>query len=70
MKPKVYKMTLQVIDFEGTSEEDIISTIENSKYFCVNVKDICSREIGEWNDDHPLNKKDTCDQAFKDLFKE
>jgi hypothetical protein len=31
---------------------------------------IQSKEIGEWSDDHPLNKKDTAKQAYDELWSE
>ena len=66
----VYKMTIQVIDFNHNSEvEDIISEIENSKYYCVNVRDV-KKVVVDWTDQHPLNMNDTAEQTFFDLFKE
>jgi hypothetical protein len=29
---------------------------------------IQSKEIGEWNDDHPLNKTDTVKQTYEELW--
>jgi len=69
---KVYKLEVYVIDFDELGGEEIKSTIENQKYpnWCINpnVKKIKERDIGEWSDDHPLNKSDTCDAEYERLF--
>jgi hypothetical protein len=73
MKTKVYKVELLVIDHEHCcSEDDVRFFLENVKYSYLypKVKSIQSRVIEEWTDDHPLNQKATCDQAYKDLFGE
>jgi hypothetical protein len=70
---KVYKVELMVIDFDGVGE-DIPVYIEQARYpnRCITptVVSIDSREIGDWHDDHPLNKKDLwrahLDQLFSD----
>lgn len=69
---KVYKVELQVIDFEGYSENDIKETIENCKYLdFAKVKNMTSvmvdwDEFGE--DKHPLNLSKTSDAEYKRLF--
>lgn len=71
MTTKVHKVTLIIIDDEQLGEEEISAIIENQKYpnHCISplVYSIDTKEI-EWNDDHPLNKKDTYKIAFKNLF--
>jgi len=69
MKAKAYKVELLVLDPENCrNEDDVKYFLENVKYLYPKVKSIQSREI-EW-DNHPLNHKDTHDQAYKDLFGE
>lgn len=69
---KAYKVELLVIDFDGLGADGIKETIENAKYpnYCISptVKDIDSRDIGEWSDDHPLNKSSTADAEYRKLF--
>lgn len=63
-------MTIQVIDFNHNSDiEDIISDIENNKYYNVRVRKSEKKTI-DWTDQHPLNMNDTAEQTFFDLFKE
>jgi hypothetical protein len=70
MKAKAYKVEILVLDPENCrNEDDVKYFLENVKYLYPKVKSIQSREI-EWDDDHPLNHKDTQDQAYKDLFGE
>ena len=69
---KAYKIEILVIDFDGIGEDEIKSVIENAKYpnRCINpaVMDTKERDIGDWSDDHPLNKYETMAQAYQDIF--
>ena len=69
---KAYKLEVFIIDFDDVGKEEIVDILENAHYpnRCIspNVKNIIEKDIGEWNDDHPLNKKDTYDQTYLDLF--
>jgi hypothetical protein len=70
MKAKVYKVELLIIDPENCrNQDDVIYFLENVKYLYPKVKSIKTAEI-DWDDDHPLNKKDTQDQACQELFEE
>ena len=59
---KAYLVTLLVVDHDevGSGLKDVI---ENTKYpnRCIipRVIDLLESEIGEWDDDHPLNTRDT-----------
>ena len=70
---KAYKIELLVIDYEDMGEEEIRMEIENARYAndCINpaIKSVERRAIGQWNDDHPLNKKSTADAEYWRLFK-
>jgi hypothetical protein len=70
MKVNVYKMVIEVLDFENQGLDDIIESIENNKYLVVKVREQQVREVNDWFDEHPLNKTSTAAQAFNDLFKE
>lgn len=69
---KAYKIEILVIDHEDVGEQEIREMIENVKYpnYCISpqVKNINSANIGEWTDDHPLNKRDTADEEYQRLF--
>ena len=70
---KAYKVELLIIDFDGLGAKGIKGVLESTHYpnRCMEpeVKSIESRNIGKWTDEHPLNKRATCDQAYKELFK-
>lgn len=68
MKAKVYKIVLCVIDHENMAEETVHYELENTKYVDSQIIRSESREIEEWDDDHPLNKKVTFLQEFERLF--
>lgn len=62
---KAHKITVLVIDFDGMHEHgDIAYEIERSKHLNVKVKEIETVDIGEWDDDHPLNKRGADWQSY------
>lgn len=68
---KAYKVTLIVLPINQDVEDEaaVEAAFENLDYpEFVHVLGIESRDIGEWSDDHPLNKTATCDAAYKKLF--
>lgn len=69
---KVYKLEVLIIDYESLGAEEIKDVLENTKYpnWCITpqVMKIEEREISDWHDDHPLNKKDTVELEFGKLF--
>ena len=71
---KAYKIEILVIDNENIGSDDIKETIENVSFpnhcLVLKVKNIIEKDIGEWHDNHPLNKKATCDNEYKKLFVE
>lgn len=70
---KAYKVELLIIDHDEMGGDGIKDVIENVKYpnYCIapEVKQINCVDIGEWNDDHPLNSYATSDDEYKRLFK-
>lgn len=68
---KVYKAELLIIDFDGVGEslEEMKHFLETIKYLHPTVMDIKEADIGEWTDDHPLNKRDQAEEYYKKLFK-
>ena len=65
---KAYKVELLVIDHEEIGAKDIKILLEDSRYLNPHVKRIEVADIGEWDDDHPLNHPDTADAEYKRLF--
>ena len=69
---KAYKVELLIIDHDEVGLDGIKEVIENTKYpnYCISpdVKNIVSADIGEWDDEHPLNKYETADAEYNKLF--
>lgn len=69
---KAYKIEILIIDHDEVGEEEIKNVLETTKFpnWCIDpeVKNIKSADIGEWTDDHPLNKAGTCERVYQDLF--
>jgi hypothetical protein len=73
MGMKAYKVELLIIDFDGMGAGDIEATLENTKYpnHCfdgLSVKSVVEKDIGEWNDEHPLNQTDKCEDEYLRIF--
>ena len=63
---KAYK--IEIIAFDPNGDCDfggMAYGIENQEYFCVEIISAQSTEIGEWDDDHPLNKDSESEQYIK-----
>lgn len=69
---KAYKITLLVIDHDEIGREAITDALEHTHYpnHCIapDVRAVEEADIGEWTDDHPLNRRDTADAAYQALF--
>jgi hypothetical protein len=66
---KAYKLEVLVIDFENIGDAEIVNLLEDLDYIYPSVKDVKCVDIGDWHDDHPLNKKNTYDEEYKRIFK-
>lgn len=69
---KVFKLEVLVLDFDGLGGEEIKRVLEDQKYpnYCIapNILTVEEREIGEWSDNHPLNKLDLQKQEVERIF--
>ena len=69
---KAYKITLLFLDFDEVGPQEAKSLIENARLpnriDPGTVMDLQEADIGEWSDDHPLNKRATMAEAFRSLF--
>ena len=69
---EVHRIVLTVIDFDGLGVDDVCDTIVNARYpnDCIapKVEKSETRDIGEWSDDHPLNKTSTAAAEMLRLF--
>lgn len=68
----VYRMEVFVIDHDNIGPEGVKNAIENARYpnHCIapDVARVEARDIGEWRDDHPLNRRDTAAAEIARLF--
>jgi hypothetical protein len=69
---KVYELTVKIIDLDEVGEPEIRYVLENAHYpnRCIAPEVLSAREadVGEWSDDHPLNRPDTADAERTRLF--
>ena len=69
---KVHRIVLYVIDFEGLGADNVCTELKETSYAndCISPKilDVQTRDIGEWSDDHPLNKTSTVTSTIAALF--
>lgn len=69
---KAYKLELLILDHDGLGDSGITSAIENAHYpnRCISpsVMKIESRDIGEWQDDNPLNFTSKKKAEYERLF--
>lgn len=65
---KAYKLEVLILDFDKLGEEGIVTELENAFYpngcITLNVLKTEEYDIGEWDDNHPLNKRDTNKEAY------
>ena len=68
----VHKVVLTIIDFDDVGADEIKVVIENQHYpnRCISpdVVNIETVDIGEWDDDHPLNNRKTSKAEWHRLF--
>lgn len=71
---KAYKITLLIIDSDSVGKEEVVRILEDTKYpnYCISpeVLDVKEADIGEWSDEHSLNKSSVeRNEYIKKLFK-
>jgi len=68
----VYKVEIMVVDLDELGPQEIKDVFENIKYpnHCMSpeVMDIEGRDIGEWDDEHPLNNIHKSEAEYRRLF--
>ena len=69
---KAHKVILVFVDHDGLGAEETKNVLEGARYpnRCMSpeVLEVQTVDIGEWDDDHPLNKVDPEMKAWKALF--
>ena len=65
---KLHKLEVYVYDFEDYGVDNIIRSLEDARNWVLTVKDSQTADIGEWTDDHILNKQGTPIEVFRSYF--
>ncbi len=69
---KAHKVTIMIVDFDNIGAEEVKDVIESTDYpnHCIypEVASVETVDIGEWNDDHPLNHFDTAKAEWQRIF--
>ena len=69
---KAYKVEILIVDLDEIGAKELKSVIENTRYpnRCINpeVMDIQEADIGEWDDDHPLNSFSQTREYYDTIF--
>lgn len=69
---EVHKIVLYVVDFDQLGANAVVSELENARYAnrCISPSflSIETADIGEWSDENPLNRTDTCTEEIKRIF--
>ncbi len=61
---KAYRIVTYVIDMENHGLDTILYEVERSRHVNISTGAIDEIDIGEWDDDHPLNQMDTDVEAY------
>lgn len=77
LRMKAYKVELLIVDHDELGPDEIVVTLENTKYpnWCIDPIVLTTEEadIGDWEDTHPLNYstglRSNTEKFFKDAKK-
>lgn len=61
---KAYRIVTYVVDHEGIGREELLYHVTDCKYLHIDTGAIDEIDIGEWDDDHPLNLMSTDVEAY------
>lgn len=62
---KAYRIVTYVMDLNhGMDRSAILNELTRSRYLSISTGAIDEIDIGEWDDDHPLNLMDTDVEAY------
>ncbi len=69
---EVHRIVITVIDFDQLGADEVCDVLQNANYSndCIDpfIVECRTEDIGDWHDDHPLNKPDLCDAEIARLF--
>lgn len=61
---KAYRIVTYVVDMQNWGPGVILEELQRSRHISVDVGAIDEIDIGEWDDDHPLNSYETDTEAY------
>ena len=64
-----YKIEMIIVDFNGYGPEEVKLNVEQMRFYNPDILDIQEADIGEWDDNHPLNYKGTSKEEKLEYFK-
>ena len=67
---KAYVIQTLVIDFDNSGIEEISYFLSEARYINPSVISYKELDIGEWTDEHPLNKYENREQYIEEKLKE
>jgi hypothetical protein len=65
---KLHKFTVYAFDFENWGAADHKAMLEQHKHMMITAFHNGTTDIGEWDDDHELNKSDRPQLTFDKYF--
>lgn len=65
---KAYLAKVLIIDHENYGKDDALMSLEQLRHWHPTVVSCEEADIGEWNDDHPLNSHSTMQSECEKLF--
>lgn len=65
---KMHRIVTYVFDFEEQPIEDVKAELQQMRHVSLRVGDVQTVDIGEWDDDHELNKTATTNETFDGYF--
>lgn len=66
----IHRITLTVIDFDQLGADEIVLELENRRHHIIQILNIETRDIGEWDDKNPLNFRNTHKAEVERIFKD
>ena len=61
---KAYRIVTYVVDLEEIGAESVVYEVTRSRHISIQAGAIDEIDIGEWDDDHPLNFYDTDTESY------
>lgn len=68
---KAHRIEIYIVDFENYGIDNYLTTLEQHRHLNARIGKTATVEIGDWDDDHPMNVLSTdVDEYFNNLCEE